>query len=105
VSIQNRADIAVPTVRVWPDIVPMVSGKSANTILAAIEAGTKAAYDTNNLPYLEVKLDTLSPESVADFMQFKMCEMMMLGHLLKVDPFDQPQVEQYKTVTKQILGG
>ncbi len=103
VSIINRNDVSMPAERAWPDIVPMVSGKSANTILDAIEAGTKAAYDTNNLPYLDVKLDTLSPEVVADFMQFKMCEMMMLGHLLKVYPFDQPHVEQYKTVTKQII--
>lgn len=105
VSVVDRPDVAVPTERAWPDVVPMVSGKSANSILAAIEAGTKAAYDANNLPYLEVKLDALTPESVADFMQFKMSEMMMLGHLLRVNPFDQPHVEQYKTVTKQILGG
>ncbi len=103
VSVASRPDVAMPTERAWPDIVPMVSGKSANTILSAIEAGTKAAYDTNNLPYLELKLDALTPEAIADFMQFKMCEMMMLGHLLRVNPFDQPHVEQYKTVTKQIL--
>jgi glucose-6-phosphate isomerase len=105
VSIANRPDVGMPTERAWPDVVPMVSGKSANGILAAIEAGTKSAYDANNLPYLETKLDTLTPEAVADFMQFKMCEVMMLGHLLRVNPFDQPHVEQYKTVTKQILGG
>ncbi|MCU0677977.1 MAG: hypothetical protein MUF19_00110 [Candidatus Pacebacteria bacterium] len=103
VGVADRPDVAVPTERAWPDVVPMVSGKSANTILAAIEVGTKAAYDTNNLPYLEAKLDSLTPEAVADFMQFKMCEMIMLGHLLRVNPFDQPHVEQYKTVTKQIL--
>jgi glucose-6-phosphate isomerase len=103
VSVKERPDVMVPVERAWPDVVPMVSGKSANSILAAIEVGTKAAYDANNLPYLEVKLDALTPESVADFMQFKMCEMMMLGHLLRVNPFDQPHVEQYKTVTKQIL--
>jgi glucose-6-phosphate isomerase len=103
VGVADRPDIAVPTERAWPDVVPMVSGKSANSILGAIEAGTKAAYDANNLPYLEARLDGLTPEAVADFMQFKMCEMMMLGHLLRVNPFDQPHVEQYKTVTKQIL--
>jgi glucose-6-phosphate isomerase len=70
VSIQSRPDVEVPSERAWPDIVPMITGKSANSILGAIEAGTKAAYDQNNLPYLEARLDTLAPESIADFMQF-----------------------------------
>ncbi len=105
VGIAESTDVLMPAERAWPEVVPMVAGKSARTILGAIEAGTKAAYDAANLPYLAVTLESVTPEAIASFMQFKMCEMMMLGHLLKVNPFDQPQVEQYKTVTKQILGG
>jgi glucose-6-phosphate isomerase len=105
VGVEGGADVMMPAERAWPDVVPMVAGKSARTILGAIEAGTKEAYDTANLPYLTVTFESVTPEAVAAFMQFKMCEVMMLGHLLQVNPFDQPQVEQYKTVTKQILGG
>ena len=37
------------------------------------------------------------------FMQFKMIEMMYLGHLFEVNAFDQPHVELYKIETKRIL--
>ncbi len=103
VSVKGSAAIAVPTERAFPDVLPTISGKSTDTITAAILAGTKASYDANRLPYLSVTLDSLTPEEVARLMQTKMVEVMMLGHLLKVNPFDQPHVEQYKTVTKQIL--
>ena len=38
-------------------------------------------------------------------MQWKMIEMALLGFLLEVDPFDQPQVELYKDQTRALLGG
>jgi glucose-6-phosphate isomerase len=38
-------------------------------------------------------------------MQFKMIEMMILGNLLEVNPFDQPNVESYKIETKRLLEG
>ena len=36
-------------------------------------------------------------------MQFKMIEMVYLGKLLEVNPFDQPNVEEYKEETRKIL--
>jgi glucose-6-phosphate isomerase len=36
-------------------------------------------------------------------MQIKMFEIMYLGFLLQVNPFDQPQVENYKKETQKIL--
>jgi glucose-6-phosphate isomerase len=101
--LDNTHDVVVPVDRAWPDIVSMINGRSASLVMGAILAGTKSAYDTNGLPYLDVRLSSCEPEEIAAFMQFKMCEVMMLGYLLHVNPFDQPHVEQYKTVTKQLL--
>ncbi len=91
--------------RVWPDLLPVLNEKSAASVTEAILAGTKAAYNQNRLPFLEVQLDAVNLFELGAFMQFKMCEVMFLGHLLHVNPFDQPHVEQYKVVTKQILSG
>ncbi len=105
VSVQSWAqDVRIKgNERAWPDVVPMIDSKNATDIMAAIYAGTVAAYNTNQLPYLEVVLPKLDVTSIVAFMQFKMCEVMMLGYLLEVNPFDQPHVEQYKTVTKSVL--
>ncbi len=105
VSVTQHQTLSVPTERVFAGVVPMVDGKSLGTILGAIEAGTKAAYDQNGLMYESVTLPVISPETLMEFMQCQMASTMMLGYLLHVNPFDQPQVEQYKVVTKQLLGG
>jgi len=46
-----------------------------------------------------------SAYSMGELLQFKMMEMMYLGSLLNVNPFNQPNVESYKTETRKILAG
>lgn len=57
----------------------------------------------NNLPYVEIQLQNIDEKSIGKFMQLKMMEMMLLGKLLGVNAFDQPNVEAYKIETKKIL--
>ena len=85
------------------DLVDTIPQKQIHTIMYAIVEGTLSAYTKQELPYLVVALDKISEESLGEFMQFKMMEMMYLGHLMEVTTFDQPQVELYKVETKRIL--
>ncbi len=89
--------------RVFSELVPMIAGKSTDTIMSAILAGTKAAYNNRKLPFMEIELEGITLHELGAFMQFKMIEVMYVGHLLKVNPFDQPAVELYKVETKKIL--
>jgi glucose-6-phosphate isomerase len=102
---EQTADIAVPTGRILPELIPAITGKSAKTILEAILSGTKIAYQKAELPFMEVVLPRIDEQAIGAFLQFKMIEMMYLGHLLNVNPFDQPSVEAYKVETKKILEG
>jgi glucose-6-phosphate isomerase len=52
---------------------------------------------------MEVVLDTVDEQSLGEYMQFKMMEMMYLAKLLNVNAFDQPHVELYKIETKKLL--
>lgn len=103
VSALRVAAVTVPTERVFPDLVPVVSGKTAEQIMTAILEGTKIAYQKAELPYMEVVLDNLEVYSLGAYLQFKMVEMMYLGQLLSVNSFDQPNVESYKIETKRLL--
>lgn len=40
---------------------------------------------------------------IGQFLQMQMITTIYLGHLLKVNTFDQPQVELYKRNTRKIL--
>ncbi|HEY4161209.1 MAG TPA: hypothetical protein VGM08_04050 [Candidatus Saccharimonadales bacterium] len=103
VSSKQATAISVPTERIFPDLVPMVSGRPAVEVMAAILQGVKIAYQKADLPFMEVVLDAVNEESVGAYLQFKMVEMMYLGQLLNVNSFDQPNVESYKVETKRIL--
>lgn len=101
----SRSNFSVPDKRMFPQIVSMIDGKTTGAITQAILGGVKEAYTNNNLPFLELELESISAYELGAFLQFKMVEVMLLGALLRVNPFDQPNVESYKVVTKRLLEG
>jgi glucose-6-phosphate isomerase len=104
VSLENYpTDIPVPGARVFPELVKMIQGKSIKNITEAILLGVKESYRKNDVPFMTIVLDDISPRSLGAFFQWKMMEIIYLGNLLNVNPFDQPNVESYKIETKAIL--
>lgn len=95
----------VPANRTFPEAVPMVTGQSLAAIKHAIIGGTLAAYNNEELSFMLIEIPEISEYELGAFVQYKMIEMMFLGKLLNVNPFDQPNVESYKSVTKDLLMG
>jgi len=95
--------LVVPAERVFPGVVPMIDGQSPSSIMAAILGGVTVAYNDAELPFVEIQLAGSTPYELGAFMQYKMFETMYLGRLLAVNPFDQPNVESYKRITKSLL--
>lgn len=95
--------LKIPQKPPLPLVVEELRGKSTEEIMNAIFDGVKLAYEKNNLPYVEIQLQSIKEKSIGKFMQLKMIEMMLLGKLLGVNAFDQPNVELYKQETKRIL--
>ncbi len=104
VSIQKIDDIKIPSVDIGFDgIVPELNNVSALKVLNSIYKGTKTAYKKRGLPFVEIVLDSISEEEIGYFMQFKMIETMLLAKLTGVNAFDQPNVEDYKKRTRELL--
>lgn len=103
VSTTPNTTLSIPTARIFSTIVPMIAGKDTVRISQAILDGVKVAYQKQSLPFMEIVLDNITPYELGAFMQYKLMEMMYLGKLLNVNPFDQPHVELYKTETKRVL--
>lgn len=101
---KTEGDATIPQNPLMPGLVEGIYGKKASEIMSAILGGVKAAYSNQKLPFMEVTLNDVSEESIGEFLQFKMVEMMYLGKLLNINTFDQPHVELYKIETKRILG-
>lgn len=78
-------------------------GKTTDDIMEAIYSATLDSYNKNKLPYYSVTYDEISPESIGEFMAMKLMETIYLGKLMDINPFDQPNVEDYKDKTRDNL--
>lgn len=85
-------------------LVPAISGRHSGEIIDAIYKGVSAAYAEHSLPYCEVALPGITSYALGAYMEWRMATVMQLATLMDVNPFDQPNVEDYKKVTRAILG-
>lgn len=96
-------EVYVPDLKEYDALVSHVQGKPLASIMKAISDGTKNAYAENKIPFISIEFPKKGAFYVGQVMQTRMFQIIMLGHLLEVNPFDQPQVELYKTQTRKIL--
>lgn len=91
------------TSEVGVSLVSGIKGKSLNSIKQAILQAVKTTYARNRIAYASVHFPTLTAETVGAFLQFQMTTVMILGMLMEVNAFDQPNVEDYKKDLRAIL--
>lgn len=84
-------------------LVANIQGKSLTSILKSILHGIKKAYKIKELPYRTITIPEKTAYCIGQFLQQSMFEIVYLGYLLGVDPFDQPAVELYKQETRKNL--
>ena len=84
-------------------LLPHLAGKTFSEIMNAIVRGTKTAYQKNKRPFCSLVLPEKNEFYLAQMMQMKMVEIMLLGYLMELNPFDQPNVELYKKETHKLL--
>ena len=100
---KNKTDLKLPHNEAFEALVAKIQGKSFASIMNAILEGTKKAYQNDERPFVSLHLPEKSAYVLGQFMQIKMIEIMYLGFLMNINPFDQPQVELYKKETRQLL--
>ena len=94
ISIPSKSAIA------W---IPGIAGKNMHELMHILFQATQAAYTKSNRPFCTISIRDFSASCIGALLQFKMLEMMYLGYLLQVNPFDQPAVEKYKQEARRIL--
>jgi len=55
------------------------------------------------IPFKEFKINKFNEEVLGELFSYFMLETALVGKLIGVNPFDQPAVEEVKTLTKQFL--
>ena len=100
---ENRTNLVVPSIPELEACVSNIQGARVSFLMEAIISGVQAAYAKHHRPHMSLILPEKSEYWVGYLMQMYMIEMMYLGTLFGVNPFDQPHVELYKRETRSLL--
>ena len=103
ISVAPKCNLFLPEIKAFDEIIENIQGKSVSSIMNSIVGGVKAAYVGDKRPFVSVYVPMVEEICLGKLMQWKMLEIMYLGYLLHVNPFDQPQVELYKKETRKLL--
>ena len=60
-------------------------------------------FKKHKIPFREFKIDTINETSLCELFSYFILETIFIGKLSKINPFDQPSVEQVKSLTKKLL--
>ena len=55
------------------------------------------------ISFREFKIKAIKEEVLGKLFAYFMIETIIVGKLLKINPFNQPAVEEVKTITKKLL--
>jgi glucose-6-phosphate isomerase len=83
---------------------PDLGGRTMGDLVAAQGRATAETLAKNGCPVRTMHVETLNEESLGALMMHFMLETMIAAHLIGVDAFDQPAVEEGKVLAKQYLG-
>ena len=82
---------------------PGFSGKTIGDLVAAEGRATAETLAKNGCPVRTIHIDRLDEESLGELMMHLMLETIIAAHLLGIDAFDQPAVEEGKVLAKKYL--
>ena len=82
---------------------PGFSGKTIGDLVAAEGRATAETLVKNGCPVRTIHIDRLDEESLGELMMHFMLETIIAAHLLSIDAFDQPAVQEGKVLAKKYL--
>ena len=80
-----------------------LKNKSLIQIAQAQRNATQIVFKKKKIPFRSFEVQKRNEESLGELFSFFVLETILLGRVMKVNPFDQPSVELIKTETSKIL--
>jgi glucose-6-phosphate isomerase len=84
---------------------PGFAGKTIGDLVAAEARATAETLVKNGCPVRTIRLERLDEETLGELLMHFMLETIIAAHLIGIDAFDQPAVEEGKVLTKKYLTG
>jgi len=80
-----------------------LKNKNLYQIKSAQKNATEIVFKKKDIPFRSFKVLLRSEEALGELFTFFMLETILLGEIMKINPFDQPSVELVKNETTKIL--
>ena len=80
-----------------------LKNRNLNQIIHAQRRATQTVFKRKKIPFRSFEVLKRNEETLGELFSFFVLETILLGRLMKVNPFDQPSVELIKTETSKIL--
>lgn len=80
-----------------------LNNKNLKSIKKAQQKALIKTFKKYKIPFREFKIKKQTEEVLGNLFSYFILETVMIGKLLKINPFDQPAVEQVKIYTKKFL--
>jgi len=81
----------------------ILKNKNIHKIIESQKKATKNVFRREKIPFRCFEIINRKEETLGELFCFFILETILLGYLLKVNPFDQPKVELIKNETRKIL--
>jgi glucose-6-phosphate isomerase len=98
-----REDPVTPNYPKYDQLVHNIQRTPLSRIMHAIAESVKTSLRELHKPYCEIVVPQVNEWNIGALLQLHMMEIIYLARLLRVNPFDQPNVETYKIETKRNL--
>jgi len=88
---------------ILPSQMKFLKNKDLESIINAQCDATKSIFKLKKIPFREITFNKKNEEELGTIFTFFVLETILLSKLMRVNPFDQPAVEQVKVATKKFL--
>ncbi len=99
----GNGEMIPPSYQEYDDL-NVLTGKTAQELLAIEYRATEQALRKTGIPSLTITLPQLDAASLGQLFQLAEIETVMAGELYNINPFDQPAVESIKKYIRGLLG-
>ena len=86
-----------------PSNMKFLKNKSLSFVVNAQSSALKKIFRLKKIPFREIIFNKKNEEELGEVFTFFVLETILLSRLMKVNPFDQPAVDEVKAETKKIL--
>ena len=100
---KNKKDNLKVSADIMQNKIKYLKNKKLRSIINAHCKAVKNIFKIKKIPFREISFNKKNEEELGAILIFFVLETLLLAKLMKVNPFDQPAVEQIKVETKKIL--